>query len=1008
MIRIKLEYLNNGSRILIVTLMAILIVTLIPVSVIGSTDYEPPIGIPSPSFGIEEPTYSASIHCPNWPLNVNSKANGDNYDCYYIDNSVSCTDSGNLYGYPDNPRCTLPEGSLSAGAFVDVRGGVTTPYTAGGDRFDWTGTGTPQDYILITGKNAAQAPILSEFIHIGTGNSASYMILENMKIKPPKYGISLRPTTDGHDIDHISLRNLEIRGTGNFKVCSSVSVGLYNTQDYPNSETSNVVVYNVTSYDSGQWNATSEDDCSSFYMQGNSHYFWVLDSLSYRTGGDSVAGGHAANRTSSHYYIGGNNFYQNRENGIDIKEINNIVISGNTIYNHRPIDSAPGEAIVIHYGSHSVGPNEAWVIFNTIHDNENGIVFTMADNAYIIGNLIYEINHTNPDWNPTSAYSNGAGIHIRGVDKAYVTGNTLYGYDTGIQIPLGSSEYHIENNILSNRREPSGYEVHIASGATSVDFDYNLFHYSEASSLFGYDSSSPRDLSYLQGVGVCLHCLEDDPLFADTGNNNFELVGGSPAIDTGMVSSVYQTFFDTYGENISRDMNGIIRPQGSAWDIGAYEYQSVSQCQQENILCVDDDPGPNQEFSSIQSAADIVQAGDTVIVFPGTYNERIRLPPGVTGSSGDKITFINEPRRTALTWGFDTRDCNYLRIEGFNITRDSSLTGWRDMYAVFITSNYTEIVDNYFFDISGYVAIQSYWNKPYKIHGYIANNSIYKTQSGIFINGDDWLIENNEVERLYDYGNGDCDYARFFGKNVTFKNNYFHGSFKNEIGSAHVDCFQTFNNNGEYVYNITIEANQCYDFIQGLMASAISGPTVGNITLKNNIFAHGWSTGINALEIPYVTVINNDFINISYYGIRQTGNYSIYKNNIFYNSSTSYPSLSYGTVADYNLIYDSNYPPVSGPHDLLGTDPLFMDAANNNYHPQTNSPVCDVGEGGSDIGAYECMGQTYHRSDTNRDGCVDTVEMVSFMDRWKISSTDVGMVELMESIGLWKSGVGCS
>ena len=61
-----------------------------------------------------------------------------------------------------------------------------------------------------------------------------------------------------------------------------------------------------------------------------------------------------------------------------------------------------------------------------------------------------------------------------------------------------------------------------------------------------------------------------------------------------------------------------------------------------------------------------------------------------------------------------------------------------------------------------------------------------------------------------------------------------------------------------------------------------------------------------------------------------------------------------------------------------------------------------------DIGAYEYTGQTYHRSDTNQNGCIETGEMVAFMDRWKISSQDVTMPELMESIGIWKSGVGCS
>ena len=52
--------------------------------------------------------------------------------------------------------------------------------------------------------------------------------------------------------------------------------------------------------------------------------------------------------------------------------------------------------------------------------------------------------------------------------------------------------------------------------------------------------------------------------------------------------------------------------------------------------------------------------------------------------------------------------------------------------------------------------------------------------------------------------------------------------------------------------------------------------------------------------------------------------------------------------------------------------------------------------------------RAYHRSDSNEDGCIETGEMIAFMDRWKISSIDVPMPELMESIGLWKTGTGCS
>ena len=44
--------------------------------------------------------------------------------------------------------------------------------------------------------------------------------------------------------------------------------------------------------------------------------------------------------------------------------------------------------------------------------------------------------------------------------------------------------------------------------------------------------------------------------------------------------------------------------------------------------------------------------------------------------------------------------------------------------------------------------------------------------------------------------NDDCDYSRFFGKGCIERCNYYHGTTQQEIKTAHVDCIQTFANNG--------------------------------------------------------------------------------------------------------------------------------------------------------------------------------------------------------------------
>ena len=55
------------------------------------------------------------------------------------------------------------------------------------------------------------------------------------------------------------------------------------------------------------------------------------------------------------------------------------------------------------------------------------------------------------------------------------------------------------------------------------------------------------------------HGIQTDPKFVTNGSD-FHLQSGSPAVDTGTNTHVYQSF----GLNPAR-------PQNSAWDMGAYE-----------------------------------------------------------------------------------------------------------------------------------------------------------------------------------------------------------------------------------------------------------------------------------------------------------------------------------------------------------------------------------------------------------------------------------------------------
>lgn len=70
----------------------------------------------------------------------------------------------------------------------------------------------------------------------------------------------------------------------------------------------------------------------------------------------------------------------------------------------------------------------------------------------------------------------------------------------------------------------------------------------------------------------CTNCSNANSLRINTSSNNFSLQANSPARNAGIASDVYQTFFNLHGIDIAKDLAGTFSPQGSAWDIGAYEY----------------------------------------------------------------------------------------------------------------------------------------------------------------------------------------------------------------------------------------------------------------------------------------------------------------------------------------------------------------------------------------------------------------------------------------------------
>ncbi len=102
----------------------------------------------------------------------------------------------------------------------------------------------------------------------------------------------------------------------------------------------------------------------------------------------------------------------------------------------------------------------------------------------------------------------------------------------------------IKNNIISN---VGSKQISNAGNSLSLTVENNLYW---PGPLKLYNISDPNSV-------IC------DPMFVNPENNDFHLQSGSSAIDKGVTLA-----------DVPTDKDGIIRPQGCCYDIGAYEYVS--------------------------------------------------------------------------------------------------------------------------------------------------------------------------------------------------------------------------------------------------------------------------------------------------------------------------------------------------------------------------------------------------------------------------------------------------
>ena len=209
---------------------------------------------------------------------------------------------------------------------------------------------------------------------------------------------------------------------------------------------------------------------------------------------------------------------------------------------------------------------------NLIHgDNCNGINFATVD----------------PSKGPVEAYNNVI-YHVGLMDPLQLGGAFSCIYVAGITNTgtAGTGAVQVFNNTVSDcasnkSSNASGSRGAFGVGGGPANLTMNLRNniaYQNAGEIYvdGSLGQITGDHNLWFGVGngpaQTTSNINSDPLFVNRSGADFHLSSSSPALDKGLTVVPNNSFVPNPGPSQVRDKDGTLRPQGTAFDLGAYEF----------------------------------------------------------------------------------------------------------------------------------------------------------------------------------------------------------------------------------------------------------------------------------------------------------------------------------------------------------------------------------------------------------------------------------------------------
>ncbi len=250
------------------------------------------------------------------------------------------------------------------------------------------------------------------------------------------------------------------------------------------------------------------------------------------------------------------------------------------------------------------------IIRGNVNEVEGGGIRCTGGHCTIVNSLVTN-NQSESHGGAIASYFATLDIQFSTIVKN--TGNFSIG---GISI-LSNSTLIIQNSILWNR----GVEI-----SASTENSSNSISVLHSCITGGWEGEG--------NIGAY-------PFFVDPQNNNFQLMNGSPCIDSA-----------TFIEGITSDFFGNSRPGNDGMvDMGAFESldefePDLSKLEPDILAVRSDAPSTgdglswNNAYNTLRKALEFAKEGDEIWVASGTYRENIQMEPGISmygGFTGNEI-----------------------------------------------------------------------------------------------------------------------------------------------------------------------------------------------------------------------------------------------------------------------------------------------------------------------------------------------------------------------------------